>query len=73
MTAQSFPYTGEDDLPGIVELLNGCEAVDLLREGSSVEELRAELADSRACGKMPRAAWLGTRGSGSLSLRRCCW
>lgn len=36
------PYSGETDLEAIANLLNTCEEVDLLEEGTSVSELRTE-------------------------------
>jgi mycothiol synthase len=41
---RSRPYSGEADLPALVELIAACEAVDRLDRGTSIEELRAELA-----------------------------
>ncbi len=38
------PYAGEVDLQPIADLLNACEAVDKLDEGTSVDELRTEFA-----------------------------
>lgn len=43
MTFQRSPYTGEADLQPIANLINACEVVDHLEEGTSVAELRAEL------------------------------
>lgn len=42
MTVNMRPYAGETDLQAIAHLINTCEAVDRLEEGTSVEELRAE-------------------------------
>lgn len=36
------PYAGETDLQAIADLINACEAVDQLDEGTSVSELRLE-------------------------------
>ncbi len=44
MALQRLPYTGEADLQPIADLFNACEAVDHLEEGTSVSELRVELA-----------------------------
>lgn len=43
-TLTARPYTDEADLPLIADMLNLCETVDQLEEGTSVEELRAEFA-----------------------------
>lgn len=37
------PYAGEADVEAIASLINACEAVDQLNEGTSVFELRQEL------------------------------
>jgi mycothiol synthase len=39
------PYAGEVDLEPIADMLNDCEALDTLDEGTSVAELRLEFAD----------------------------
>lgn len=41
------PYTGETDIPAIVELLNHCDAVDQLDDNYAVDDLRLEFADPR--------------------------
>lgn len=38
-------HRGEADLEAIASLVNACKAADLLNEGTSVDELRQELAD----------------------------
>jgi mycothiol synthase len=62
VTYRSFPYTGEADLPGIVVLLNTCEAVDHLDEGTSVEELRTEFAFPQSQPARNARVWKDARG-----------
>ncbi|HEY0604002.1 MAG TPA: GNAT family N-acetyltransferase [Herpetosiphonaceae bacterium] len=39
------PFAGEADVPQIVDLLNICEAVDRLDQGTSISEIREDLSD----------------------------
>lgn len=43
-TLTARPYAGEADLSPIADMLNLCEAVDQVEEGTSVEELRGEFS-----------------------------
>lgn len=43
-TLTARPYTGEEDLPLLVDLINLCDTVDQTEEGTSVEELREEFS-----------------------------
>jgi mycothiol synthase len=48
LTTQTFTpraYAGETDLQLIADLINACEAVDQLDQGTSVTELRSQFAD----------------------------
>jgi mycothiol synthase len=56
------PYAGEADLPLIVALLDACEAVDHLEDGSSVEQLRAEFAYPRAQPEKNVCLWRDGQG-----------
>lgn len=42
-TLTTRPYAGEMDLEAIAELINACEAIDRLEEGTSMAELRQEI------------------------------
>jgi mycothiol synthase len=44
LTLTPRAYTGEADLPAIVDLINICEAADRLDESTTVDELRLEFA-----------------------------
>jgi mycothiol synthase len=41
------PYAGEADMQLIVDLVNACEAVDRVEDGTSIEELRSEFTSPR--------------------------
>jgi len=45
ITLTMRPYAGEADLEAIASLINSCEAIDQVDEGTSVSELRQEFDD----------------------------
>lgn len=51
------PYAGEADLLRIVDLLNICEAVDRLDQGTSIGEMREDLSDPTTDVQRDLALW----------------
>ncbi|MBV9790094.1 MAG: GNAT family N-acetyltransferase [Chloroflexi bacterium] len=51
------PYAGESDLPRIVDLLNACEAVDRLDQGTSIDEMREDFSDPTTDQQRDLALW----------------
>ena len=60
LTARS--YLDETDLQAIAALLNDCEAVDQLDQGTSVEELRRDFADPEFDLSRDLRLWVNTQG-----------
>ena len=59
-TARS--YVDETDLQAIAALINDCEAVDQLDQGTSVEELRRDFADPEFDISRDLRLWVNTQG-----------
>lgn len=57
------PYAGEADLPRIVDLLNICEAVDRLDQGTSIGEMREDLSDPETDPQHDLGVWEDADGT----------
>jgi ribosomal protein S18 acetylase RimI-like enzyme len=60
LTARS--YLDETDLQAIADLINACEVVDQLDQGTSVEELRRDFADPEFDVSRDLRLWVNTQG-----------
>lgn len=57
------PYAGEADLPQIVDLLNICESVDRLDQGTSIDEMREDLSEPTTDPQRDLAVWEDADGT----------